>query len=268
MRGLLQALTALCLCLAVTGCNTTDALTPKADVPNADNTQMSDNTDRSERRPAEERKRYPKIDEDSTSQATDDGPAPQNTLEAQQQAMQRGDRNPSLTAPDTTMVANKDASDDTSQQATTTLSANLYRTNSDTKPASNIYSTASGKDTIRFLPIIGAPVAAVTPLSRELGNSARSSGLIIKGSSDQTAQHVLKGYLSAFADGKTITVVYVWDILDNAGSRLHRIQGQQTVPGKGSDAWSSVPPEVMAQIGSATIAEYMQWLQSQSQAAQ
>jgi hypothetical protein len=268
MRGLLQAFTAVCLCLAATACNTTDALTPKAEVPNADSTQTADNADRSERRPIEERKRYPKIDEDSTSQATDDGPAPQNTLEAQQQAMDRGERNPSMTPTDTAVVANNGAADDTNQQTTTTLSANLYKTNSDAKPANNIYSAASGKDTIRFLPIIGAPVAAVTPLSRELGNSARSNGLVIKGSSDQTAQHVLKGYLSAFADGKTITVVYVWDILDNAGARLHRIQGQQTVPGKGSDAWSSVPPELMAEIGNATIAEYMQWLKSQGQAAQ
>ncbi len=74
---------------------------------------------------------------------------------------------------------------------------------------------------------------------------------------------VLDPTIPMFADGKKVTVVYVWDVLDNSGSRLHRIQGQETVPGKAADAWSAVPPELMQQIGNATIAEYMKWLQSQ-----
>lgn len=253
MRGLYHALAAASLCLLLSACNT-DALTPKADVPNADSTQTARNDQPVERQ--QTHKRYPKIDEDASSQPDDNGQAPQNTLEAQQQALDRGDTNPSMTQPNNTVVANN-------TQQTTTLSANLYKSNSDAKPANNLYSANTNAETIRFLPIIGAPVQAVTPLSRELGNSARANGLVIRGSSDQTAKHVLKGYLSAFADGKKITVVYVWDVLDNAGSRLHRIQGQESVPSRASDAWSNVPPEVMQQIGNATIAEYMKWLQSQ-----
>lgn len=260
MRGLYHAVAAAGLCLLLSACNTSEALTPKADVPNADTTQTARNDQPVERQ--QTRKRLPKIDEDDSTQPVETTRSPQNTLEAQQQALDRGDVNPSMTQPDSTVVA------DNTQQ-TTTLSANLYKSNSDTKPASSIYSSTkpaadnnAGTDTIRFLPIIGAPVQAVTPLSRELGNSARVDGLVIRGSSDQTARHALKGYLSAFADGKKITVVYVWDVLDNAGSRLHRIQGQETVPSKASDAWSNVPPELMQEIGSATIAEYMKWLQS------
>jgi flagellar capping protein FliD len=252
MRGLYHLIAALSLCLALSACNTPDALTPKADVPGADNGQTVQTTQMTERQDI--RRPLKKIDEDD-SQPVDNGRAPQNTMEAQQQALERGEENPSLTKPDTVVAQNN--------QDSTVLSANLYKSNSDAKPASSLYSAAAAKNSIRFLPIIGAPVQAVTPLSRELGNSARANGLVIKGSSDQTAEHVLKGYLSAFADGKKITVVYVWDVLDNAGSRLHRIQGQETVSGKGSDAWSSVPPELMQQIGDATIAEYMKWLQSQ-----
>jgi hypothetical protein len=248
MRGLFHAFAALCLCLALSACNT-DALTPKADIPNADNTQPSQTV---ERQQTDNRRPLRKIDESDDSQPVDNQQAdnlgaPQNTLEAQQQALARGEQNPSLTKSDNA-----------------TLSANLYKNNSDAKPAGNLYSNARSKGTIRFLPIIGAPVQAVTPLSRELGNSARSNGLVIKGSSDQTAEHVLKGYLSAFADGRKVTVVYVWDVLDNSGARLHRIQGQESLPAKGNDAWSAVPPELMQEIGTATIAEYMKWLQAQS----
>ena len=258
MRGPYQAFAALCLslglCFCLASCNTSDALTPKADIPNADNSQPVPTT---QLQNTNTRQRLPKIDEGDTQQVDNqpasDYPAPQNTLEAQQQAMARGEENPSLTKSNTLQ---------TDQNSTTTLSAGLYKNNNDAKPANNLYSATQTKGTIRFLPIIGAPVQAVTPLSRELGNSARSNGLVIKGSSDQSAEHVLKGYLSAFADGKNVTVVYVWDVLDNSGARLHRIQGQQTVPTKSTDAWTAVPPELMQQIGDATISEYMQWLQS------
>ena len=51
-------------------------------------------------------------------------------------------------------------------------------------------------------------------------------------------------------------------MLDNSGARLHRIQGQESVRGDGADAWSAVPPDLMKEIGVATIAEYMKWRQS------
>ncbi len=113
--------------------------------------------------------------------------------------------------------------------------------------------------TIRFLPIIGAPVEAVTPLSKQLGNEARSHGLTIKAASDTSSQHILKGYFSALNDGGKTTVVYVWDVLDGTGSRLHRIQGQDTVDATAADLWSVVPPQTMQAIATKTIAEYLDW---------
>ncbi|OAP46604.1 hypothetical protein ATB98_14680 [Sinorhizobium saheli] len=118
---------------------------------------------------------------------------------------------------------------------------------------------ATGSGGIRFLPIIGAPVEAVTPLSKQLGASARAQGLAIKSSKDTTSDHILKGYFSALKeDGKT-TVVYVWDILDGSGNRLHRIQGQDTVSSSAADPWAAVPPETMQAIASKTIDAYLEW---------
>jgi hypothetical protein len=113
--------------------------------------------------------------------------------------------------------------------------------------------------TVRFLPIIGAPVQAVTPLSRQLGAEARSHGLSIKSSNDNSSSYILKGYLSAFSDSGKVTVVYVWDVLDNSGSRLHRIQGQESVPSAAQDPWAAVPASVMQQIASKTITEFSSW---------
>ncbi len=120
----------------------------------------------------------------------------------------------------------------------------------------------TGSGGIRFLPIIGAPVQAVTPLSKQLGASARNQGLAIKSSTDKTSDHILKGYFSALNDGGKTTVVYVWDILDGSGNRLHRIQGQDSVANTAADPWSAVPAETMEAIASRTIDAYIEWRRS------
>lgn len=120
--------------------------------------------------------------------------------------------------------------------------------------------SASAEDrSIRFLPIIGAPLQAVTPLSRQLGTEARARGFVIRSSSDATAKHVLKGYFSAVSGGGTTTVTYVWDVLDNNGARLNRIQGQENFKGAASDPWSAVPASVMQNIAAKTMDSYSQW---------
>ncbi|PWV97604.1 hypothetical protein DFR52_106127 [Hoeflea marina] len=120
---------------------------------------------------------------------------------------------------------------------------------------------------IRFTPVIGAPLSAVTPLSRQLGLSARTLGYTIKSANDQDGDHILKGYFSAISDDTKTTVVYVWDILDPSGNRLHRIQGQEEIPGAppaGADAWSTVPPALMEKIAARTLADYNSWRQTAS----
>lgn len=112
---------------------------------------------------------------------------------------------------------------------------------------------------IRFMPVIGAPVNAVTPLSRQLAVEARTRGLAILSASDPGGDHVLKGYFSADNFSGQTTVFYVWDILDPAGTRLTRIQGQEVFPGGSGDPWASVPANVMERIASRTMADYTAW---------
>lgn len=119
-------------------------------------------------------------------------------------------------------------------------------------------SSAAGAS-IRFLPIIGAPISAVTPLSRDLAANASARGISIKPSSDNSAEHMLKGYFSAFDDGGGTTITYVWDVLDASGARLTRLQGQEKLAGKSPDPWANVPPNLMSKIASDTIGQYIAW---------
>ncbi|GEO83920.1 MULTISPECIES: hypothetical protein [Alphaproteobacteria] len=204
---------------------------------------------------------------------------PQNSLEAQATALAAGQNNPAASTPlyqsQTGYPEASAASEQTlgappAQLQPPQQTADLTQQTQQAQPASpstqavTALAPAGAAGTIRFLPIIGAPVQAVTPLSRQLGAEAHGKGLTIKSASDPASEHILKGYFSAFGDNGTVTVVYVWDVLDSSGNRLHRIQGQEKVASSATDPWEGVPASLMQQIGTKTIAEYNSWRQARS----
>ncbi|SFO06078.1 hypothetical protein SAMN03159463_00993 [Mesorhizobium sp. NFR06] len=120
---------------------------------------------------------------------------------------------------------------------------------------------ALAKTRLQVAPIVGASVDAAAPLTAELQTRARQRGLTLVGSTDQTATHVLKGYFSTMSEGKDTTVIYVWDIYDPSGNRLHRINGQQKAPTVGGgEGWPTVAPATMQAIADQTIDQFAAWL--------
>lgn len=112
---------------------------------------------------------------------------------------------------------------------------------------------------IQFAPIVGSTVEAVTPLTERLAAKAKERGIGLARSDEPGASYVLKGYLSAITEGTETTVIYVWDVLDTSGNRLHRIQGQQKVAGKG-EGWAAVPGTAMQSVADATVDQLALWL--------
>jgi hypothetical protein len=121
---------------------------------------------------------------------------------------------------------------------------------------------ALAKIRLQIAPIVGATVEAATPLTERLAMRARERGITLVGSAGaQSATHMLKGYFSAVTEGPDTTVVYVWDIYDPAGNRLHRINGQQKAPSvKGGEGWSAVSPATMQAVADATVDQLAAWL--------
>jgi hypothetical protein len=115
------------------------------------------------------------------------------------------------------------------------------------------------KTHIQFAPIIGAPEQLVGPLSQQLAADAKADGISIVPGKTAGATHILKGYFSAFSEGQKTTVVYVWDVLDPSGNRLHRIEGQEVTTGSGS-GWTAVSQAVMQKIADDTIRQFASWL--------
>ncbi|MCQ1575027.1 hypothetical protein NFO65_30435 [Neorhizobium galegae] len=252
MRPFGTLLSAALLAVVLASCNTTEALTPQANVgggARASSPVTQAETDRMA---------------SSAQPETYSGgyrSGPQNTLEAQARALESGSAvSPSSSgAPPQWEGQGNQGQQQTMQQPQAQQPATAA---APPRQQSTSLPPASGP-TVRFLPIIGAPVQAVTPLSRQLGTQARANGLTIRPSSDSSTEHILKGYFSAFSDSGKVTIVYVWDILDGSGARLHRMQGQESVPGSGQDPWTSVPASTMETIAAKTIQDYVAWRQSQ-----
>ncbi|MGV1820702.1 hypothetical protein [Agrobacterium tumefaciens] len=234
------------LALTLSACNTTEALTPQVNVGH--NSSQSTPVTQG--------------DLDQMAAAADRAPAgapatassvpayaPQNSLQAQAQALSNGN----------------EYGEPLGQTQSTGQSAGHSPASTQPPPPQQTaaLAPAASGNTIRFLPIIGAPVQAVTPLSRQLGAEARAKGLTIRASNDNSAENILKGYFSAFADGSKVNIIYVWDVLDANGVRLHRLQGQETVAAKGSDPWAAATDRVMQDIAAKTLNEYSSWKQSQ-----
>jgi hypothetical protein len=128
-------------------------------------------------------------------------------------------------------------------------------------PATPAQAAALAKTRLQVAPIVGASVEAAAPLTTELQTRAKQRGLTLVGSTDQTATHVLKGYFSTMSEGKDTTVIYVWDIYDPSGNRLHRINGQQKAPAVGGgEGWPTVAPATMQAIADQTIDQFAAWL--------
>lgn len=117
---------------------------------------------------------------------------------------------------------------------------------------------------IQVAPVIGAPAQASTPLAARLASRATARGITLVGAQGTSATYVMKGYFSAIAEPKETTVIYVWDVVDGSGNRVHRIQGQARTPGQSVDGWSSVQPQTMEAIADQTVDQLASWLVSRA----
>ena len=277
-------LTVAGFCLALSACNTTDALTPPEAIGDVSSSPVTQGDVERMATAPQRRQTYPGRQDSYgyQQQTSQQGYQPQNyggggSLDDQASALRSNGTNPYASRPlddgrtasiapadtqnsatDEQREADRRLSDDPQPQQQAADDQQPEQQQASLPPAA----AATGGNSIRFLPIIGAPVQAVTPLSRQLGADARSLGLTIKGSSDASASYILKGYLSAFEDGPQISVTYVWDVLDNAGNRVHRIQGAESAPLKRGDPWTAVPPAVMQKIATKTMSEFNSWRNS------
>lgn len=112
---------------------------------------------------------------------------------------------------------------------------------------------------VAFLPVTGAPQSAVTQLASAMRNAAQAYAVPVVISVDRGARYQVKGYFSALNDGSGTVLVYVWDILDANGVRVHRISGQERGSAAAGDPWAGIDDNVIARVADSTMNNLRSW---------
>ncbi len=94
--------------------------------------------------------------------------------------------------------------------------------------------------TFALEPITNAPGDMVYAFEDTLKAQAPTRQLKITEGADPSADYRLKAYLSAVGDYSGTLMIYVVDIFDKSGARIHRISGQITAGGSLSDPWMNI----------------------------
>ncbi len=115
---------------------------------------------------------------------------------------------------------------------------------------------------VQFAPVVGATSEASAPLAARLAARAGARGITLVGAGDSSATHVMRGYFSAISDNGQTTVIYVWDVVDGAGTRIHRIQGQARSPST-TGGWADIGAQTMEAIADQTVDQLAAWLVSE-----
>lgn len=155
-------------------------------------------------------------------------------------------------------LSESDVAGEGGADATTALAATPDAANEAQTQVASLATSAK----VSLAPVIGAPSGAVSAMSKRLAQRSAERGIAVVAPGAPGAAYDMKGYFSAITESGKTTVIYVWDIFDTRGNRLHRIQGQESAPGTSPDGWSSVSSRMMEAIGARTVDEFAAWLES------
>jgi len=117
---------------------------------------------------------------------------------------------------------------------------------------------------VAFLPVTGAPQSVVTQLAGAMRSAAQSNSVPVVVSVERGARYQVKGYFSALSDNSGTMLVYVWDVLDANGVRVHRISGQERGSSSSGDPWSGVNSDVIDRVARNTMSGLKSWASSRT----
>lgn len=110
-----------------------------------------------------------------------------------------------------------------------------------------------------FVKISGPPAAVLSSMTSSLASEARARKLTLVPADDPDATYQVKGYLSAVGDRQGTALVYVWDVFDRKGVRLHRVSGQEAGSGTASDPWAGIDRSAVNATARQTIDDLVAW---------
>jgi hypothetical protein len=107
--------------------------------------------------------------------------------------------------------------------------------------------------------ITGAPTTHEIAFSTALNREAAARNLSIVPEGAPSATYLIRGYLSAVSDGTGSLLIFVWDVTDLNGKRLHRVSGQENYRGSRADPWSGIGEGNIDSAARRTIDDLVAW---------
>ena len=101
--------------------------------------------------------------------------------------------------------------------------------------------------TIAFESIDGPPLPIFQKLVANLSNEAEQHRILVVSRASQPAYRV-RGYVAALMTQGHTHIGWVWDVYDAQKRRAFRIAGEETFPGKTSDAWRLLDDAMVSRI--------------------
>ena len=114
--------------------------------------------------------------------------------------------------------------------------------------------------TIAFEPFTGMPGNIADALSQEIAVQAEANRINLVQRVGAPATYRVKGFLSAVSSDNGANVVYVFDVFDATGKRLHRISGERQAGVSSGDPWSGVGTTTLTQIATDVVFQLDVWL--------
>jgi hypothetical protein len=107
--------------------------------------------------------------------------------------------------------------------------------------------------------VTGIPGRLQIALEESLRKFAATRNLTIVSYGDSAATYRITGYISAVGDVNRVLLVYVWDVFDADGNRVHRFSGQEPTGGSGADPWTAVSVQLIDHAARETIDALADW---------
>jgi len=114
--------------------------------------------------------------------------------------------------------------------------------------------------TFSFDQIKGVPTNKQDELAQAIAKYAQQLNLRLVRRTDTTATYHVWGYLSAVGGDVGTNVTYVWDILDQSGSRVLRFSGVEITAASNEDPWQSVDSSILDTVAARTVEDVYAWI--------
>jgi len=116
-----------------------------------------------------------------------------------------------------------------------------------------------GRVTFAVTTVTGIPGKFQIALQQSLQKFATTRDVALVPYAASGATYRVEGYISAIGDVNRVILVYVWDVFDASGNRVHRFSGEEPTHSGAVDPWTAVKLETIDDAARETIDALADW---------